>query len=274
MIAADDGRRDEPVQSVPPTPASHGVGIATLAASLLVLAVTLATTFATMRDIRRLERRLTEGLGRVDAQLVEAATRSARVNTAPRGPDPARVYEVDIANAAVRGDERAPVTIVEFSDFQCPFCARVGPTLQELSRIYGSNVRLVWKHLPIPSLHEHAVGAAIASEAARNQGKFWEYHDKLFAAQNQLRPEDLKRYASELRLDMRRFEQDLRDPETIQRLQRDLAEADRLGLSGTPAFFINGRYVRGAAPIATFAKLIDEELQKLNLPVPARSTGN
>jgi protein-disulfide isomerase len=270
MIAGDDSNGSD--QAPGAKPRSQTLALATLAMVLLVLAVTLATTFATLRDIRRLERQLAEGFGRVDARLVDAA-RPARA-AAPRGPDPSRVHAIDMANAAVRGDERAPVTIVEFSDFQCPFCARVGPTLQEVARVYGSSVRIVWKHMPIPSLHERAVPAAIASEAARNQGKFWEYHDKLFATQDRLAPEDLRRYASELRLDIDRFEKDLRDPETIRRLERDLTEAERLGLSATPAFFVNGRYLRGAVPFESFAKLIDEELQRLNLPVPARPVGN
>lgn len=110
--------------------------------------------------------------------------------------------------------------------------------------------------------------AAIASEAARNQGKFWEYHDKLFANQQKLAPEDLKRYAQELGLNMAQFEADLASPAVKQRVQNDMTEINGLGVTGTPAFFINGRYLSGNQPFDGFARVINAELTKLNLPVP------
>lgn len=130
-------------------------------------------------------------------------------------------------------------------------------------------MRIAWKHLPL-DIHKNALGAALASEAARNQGKFWEYHDKLFANQAKLEPENLKQYARELNLDMARFEKDLVDPTVKKRVEDDSAEARTLGVTGTPGFFINGRFLRGAAPFETFTKTIDEELTRLGLPVPAK----
>ena len=124
------------------------------------------------------------------------------------GPDPNRVHTVKTAGAPTKGPETAPVTIVEFSEFQCPFCARVVPTLKQIEDTYQDRVRIVWKHLPLPN-HKDAVGAALAAEAARKQGKFWEYHDKLFANQNRLGPDDLKQHAKDLQLDLKRFEADL-----------------------------------------------------------------
>lgn len=130
-------------------------------------------------------------------------------------------------------------------------------------------MRFVWKHLPLP-IHKNAVPAAYAAEAARKQGKFWEYHDRLFANQSKLDPPFLKQYAQELNLDVARFERDMADPEIKKLVDADMAEARRLGVTGTPGFFINGRFLRGAAPFETFAKSIDEELTRLNLPVPSK----
>jgi len=112
------------------------------------------------------------------------------------------------------------------------------------------------------------MSAAIASEAARNQGKFWEYHDKLFANQRKLTPQDLKQYAKDLGLDMPKFEADLENPATKQRVMADSEEVNSLGITGTPAFFVNGHYLNGAQPFEGFARVINGELVKLKLPIP------
>ena len=117
-------------------------------------------------------------------------------------------------------------------------------------------------------MHKNARPAAMASEAASNQGKFWEYHDKLFANQNKLGPDDLKQYAKDLGLNVAQFEKDLLDPGKKKRVDDDMAEARSLAISGTPGFFVNGRFLNGAKPFAEFAKVINAELQRLNLPVP------
>jgi protein-disulfide isomerase len=165
------------------------------------------------------------------------------------------------------------VTIVEFSDFQCPFCARVVPTIRQIENTYQGKVRIVWKHLPLP-IHKDAVSAAVAAEAAGKQGKFWEFHDRLFANQDKLGPDDLKQHAKDLELDMSRFETDLLNVDGKKKIDADVAEAGALSLSGTPGFFINGRFLSGAQPFETFAKIIDEELLKLNLAVPPRPSSN
>jgi protein-disulfide isomerase len=133
--------------------------------------------------------------------------------------------------------------------------------------VYGDRVRLVWKHLPL-EMHKQAPAAHLASVAAWRQGRFWEFHDKLFANQKQLDLETFRQHARDLGLDMERFEKDLIDPENKKLMDADLAEAKLLGLTGTPGFFVNGRYLRGAKPFADFAALINEELSKQNLPVP------
>ena len=166
-------------------------------------------------------------------------------------------------------NKSAPITIVEISEFQCPFCAKVTPTLKQVKEVYKDRVQVVWKHLPLTNIHHNAMGAAIASEAAQNQGKFWSYHDKLFANQAKLSTDDLKQYARDVGLDMGKFEADLNNPAIKQRVTDDVAEINRLGISGTPGFFVNGRFISGAQPFDGFAKVINAELQRLNLPVPA-----
>jgi protein-disulfide isomerase len=133
-------------------------------------------------------------------------------------------------------------------------------------------VAIVWKHLPLTSIHQYAMGAAIASEAAHNQGKFWEYHDKMFANQAKLTLDDLKQYAKDLGLNMAKFETDLASPATKNRVNADMSEVNSLGVTGTPAFFINGHFLSGAQPFDGFARVINSELQRLKLPVPPGAT--
>jgi len=190
------------------------------------------------------------------------------------GPDPNRRYTIDIATAPIKGPQSAPVTITEFSEFQCPFCRRVAPTLKRIEEVYAGKVRIAWKNLPLTSIHEHAMAAALAAEAARNQGKFWEYHDKLFENQEHLEAADLKRYAEELGLDVRRFEADQQDQQKKTLIEADMEQARELKVSSTPSFFINGRYVRGALPFEALSKVIDEELTKKGITVPVKPSSS
>jgi protein-disulfide isomerase len=207
------------------------------------------------------------------AQLVTALnTKPAAVPPQrPTGPDPDKVYTVKTEGAPFKGPSGAPITIAEFSEFQWPFCARVGPTLEQIRKVYGDKVRIVWKHLPL-EMHKNARPAAQAAEAASSPGKFWEYHDKLFANQNKLGPDDLKQYAKDLGLNMAQFEKDLLDPGKKKRVDDDMAEARSLAITGTPGFFVNGRFLNGAKPFAEFAKVLNAELQRLNIPIPPAAT--
>ena len=141
--------------------------------------------------------------------------------------------------------------------------------MKQIEDVYKDKVRIVFKHYPL-DIHKNAMGAALASEAARKQGKFWEYHDKLFANPTKLALDDLKQYAKELNLDMARFEKDLVDLDLKKRVNDDMAEARTLGVSGTPGFFINGRFLSGSKPFETFAGMIDEELTRLKVPIPPK----
>src|SRR5262249_37723658 len=148
---------------------------------------------------------------------------------------------------------------IEFTDFQCPFCQRAEATLDNLLQTYGDDVQVVFKHNPL-AFHGHAMPAALVAEAARQQERFWEMHDKLFASQQALDDASLKGYARELGLDMKRFEAARRDPATKKRVQADMEEAERFGARGTPNFFINGRNFRGAQPLEAFKAVIEKEL--------------
>ncbi len=176
-------------------------------------------------------------------------------------PDPGKRYNVNIAGAPVKGPADAKVSIVEFSDFQCPFCARVTPTLAQIEKEYGDQVRVVFKHLPLSS-HPKAPAAHAAAEAAHKQGKFWEMHDAIFGDQRSMSPEKYVTWAGEIGLDVDQFNKDIASADVKKRIDADNAEATKLGSTGTPAFFINGRYLRGAQPFAAFKKVIDEELAK------------
>jgi protein-disulfide isomerase len=161
----------------------------------------------------------------------------------------------------VLGAATAPVTLVVFSDFQCPFCARVEPSLKQLAQEYAGKIRFVWKHQPLP-MHANAVPAAMAAEAAREQGKFWEMHDKLFAAQQDLTPAAFERYAQELKLDLARFKASMAASKGQGRIGADQALAGSVGVNGTPTMFFNCRQVVGAVPYPSLKAAMDEELKK------------
>jgi len=159
-----------------------------------------------------------------------------------------------------QGKADAPVTVVEYSDFQCPFCLRVMPTLKDLRTKYGDRVRLVWKDFPLTQIHPQAFVAAQAGNCAREQGKFWEYHDKLFANQSALTPDSLKKYAADTGLDAAKFNQCLDSSKYEARVEDALAAGNRLGISSTPTVYVNGRMINGAQPIEVFEAVVEEEL--------------
>ncbi len=166
---------------------------------------------------------------------------------------------VDLADAVdpdrdhIRGAHDAPVTVVEYGDFECPFCGQAEPTVRELLAERG-DVRYVWRHLPLRDVHPRAELAARASEAAAVQGAFWDLHDRLLDHQDALRPADLERYAADLGLDVEQFRTDLHSPLLAERVAEDLDSADRSGVSGTPTFFVNGRRHYGAYDIGALTQ--------------------
>ena len=162
---------------------------------------------------------------------------------------------VDPERDHIRGPVDAPVTVVEYGDFQCPFCGRAEGAVRELLADWG-DVAYVWRHLPLNDVHPYAQQAAEAAEAAAEQGKFWEMHDRLLDHQDELRIPDLVRHAGEIGLDVERFEDDLRKHEGAGRIAEDVDSADLSGVTGTPSFFINGRRHYGAYDIETLTKAV------------------
>jgi len=236
---------------------SSGGGL--VAAALILGASILGGAYLLAMSIDR----GTAGLAGLSESLKVAAAAPAPAArpSGPKRPDPKKAYDIKLGDAPTRGSESAKVTIVEWADFQCPFCVRVNPTLAQITKEYGDKVRFAFKHLPL-SMHSKARAAHQAAEAAHRQGKFWEMHDKIFEKPKDLSPETYLRYANELGLDIDQYNKDFASSSVRKVIDGDLAKASELGVSGTPSFFVNGRFLSGAQPYGSFARLIDEELAK------------
>lgn len=167
---------------------------------------------------------------------------------------------LSLDGAPSKGDVDAPVTLVKFEDFHCPFCKEVQRTLGEIAARYGERVRIVHKDYPIDSLHPQARRSHLAARCAHEQGKFWAYHDALYAAAPQASPEDLRRLAQRTGLELTQFEACLSSGKYAPAIETDIGEGTKAGVTGTPAFFINGRMIGGAQPLEEFVRVIDEEL--------------
>jgi protein-disulfide isomerase len=166
--------------------------------------------------------------------------------------------EVTLQDTPIRGAAQAPVTVVEFADYECPYCQQVNPDLQKLEQEYQGKLAFAYKDTPLP-MHVHAQKAAEAAHCAGVQGKYWEYHDLLFASK-QYQLADLKQHARQLRLDGAAFDQCLDSGAQAGAVKAQLAEFEKFGLSGTPSFFINGRFLSGAADYATLRSMVEQEL--------------
>ena len=172
--------------------------------------------------------------------------------------------DMNVEGAPFKGGAHATVTIVEFQDFHCPFCRRVQPTLSQLTARYGDRLKLVYRDFPIDSLHPQARKAHEAARCANDQERFWPYHDALYARPATAGPDDLKAIAKEAGLDVETFDRCLGAGTYRSAVQKDIDEGARLGVLGTPTFFINGRVISGAQPLESFARIIDEELARSN----------
>lgn len=244
--------------------ARDNIGSALIVAAVLLSAAVLGSSYFVATAIDR----AAEGVRRVALEFEDLAESGGAVagrpggapSREPAGPEPEKRYDVDLGAAPVKGDADALITIVEWSDFQCPFCRRVGPTLEQIQKEYGDQIRIAFKHMPLP-MHARAPQAHAAAEAAHRQGRFWEMHDRIFGDPSKLDTEQFVAYAKEMGLDVERFERDMESAEVESRIQADVAQAGRLGVTGTPSFFINGRFMAGAQPYESFKRIIDEELR-------------
>ena len=212
-----------------------------------------------------LERTTTELAAVTDAleelELAGGGGAPSRPPSRPARPDRDKDYDVEVGDAPSKGPEDALVTIVEWSDFQCPFCNRVSPTLAQIEEEYGDRVRIVFKHMPL-SIHPQAPQAHAASEAAHRQGRFWEMHDRIFANQRDLSAATLESHARAIGLDMDRYAKDVADASVKARIDEDMKQAAGLNVTGTPSFFINGRFLSGAQPFENFKRAIDAAIER------------
>jgi protein-disulfide isomerase len=177
--------------------------------------------------------------------------------------------DVDPARDHVRGPDDAPVTLLEYGDFECPYCGQAEAVIRELLASHGDEVRYVWRHLPLNDVHPTAQLASEAAEAAAAQGRFWEMHDLLLEHPGELGQSDLEAYAGQLGLDVERMTDELRRREYASRVSEDVASADESGVSGTPTFFVNGRRHYGAYDIATLTETVKAARRRARLTAAA-----
>jgi Na+/H+ antiporter NhaA len=220
--------------------AFHGTQLAEAKLGVLTAALCASgLTWATFRLIRLLPRRLRNRLLLGTAEtIIDLAV------------------PVDPRRDHIRGSGQAPVTVVEYGDFECPYCGQAEPAVRQLLAEYGDEICYVWRHLPLTDVHPHAQLAAEASEAAAAQGKFWEMHDMLLDHQDALENPDLARYAAGLGLDTERFASDLRNHAGAARIAQNVDSADLSRVAGTPTFFINGRRHHGRYDLATLSAAV------------------
>jgi Na+/H+ antiporter NhaA len=211
---------------------------------------------------------LASGLAWVVFRVMGRLPRRVLVAGEDRIPPPledlAAPIDVDVDH--VRGPSDAPVTLLEYGDFECPHCGRAEPAVRGLLQTFETDVRFVFRHLPLSDVHEHAQLAAEASEAAAEQGRFWEMHDALYGHQDALDVDDLVGYARDLGLDVERFSEELMSGRHTLRVARDVESADVSGVVGTPTFFVNGRRHYGAYDEATLLNLVRESLATIARP--------
>jgi len=196
-----------------------------------------ADTKNTLTDIQNTQKAILAKLSDIEKKV------AAPVPTAPQGRpaiDYNKVYNLPVTHSVPRGIKSAPVTIVVFSDFQCPYCAQLEPTLAEVLKAYPKEARLIFKHYPLP-FHNYAMLAAKATEAAKEQGKFWEMHDLIFENLGKINEQMLKDFAQKLGLNVEKFSSDLASNKYDQIIQQDIALARSSDVAGTPTLFLNGK---------------------------------
>jgi len=197
---------------------------------------------------------LTDRVAKADTQVV--------VNDPAARPEPSQPVQLVVSDGDhIRGNKNAPITIVEFSDFECPFCGRFHPTMQQVMQEYGDKVRWVYKHFPLDSIHPNARPAAEASECAAEQNKFWEFADKLFLNQQSLSTDFYTATARELGLDVNKFSSCVSTRKYQSVVDKGMQEGLSAGVNGTPSNFINGIPVSGAVPFQDLKQVIDSQLQ-------------
>ena len=177
---------------------------------------------------------------------------------------------VSAGKSPAKGGANAQIEVIEFADFQCPYCLAAAPTVKKVLETYGDRIRLVYRHYPLPN-HPQARPAAEAAQCANEQGQFWPYHDRLFAEAGKLSDADLKKAAADLGMDAARFNTCVDEHRYKAVVEADQQAGNDAGVNGTPAFFVNGRLLSGAQPFEAFKRVIDEELELEEVTVMTQS---
>ncbi len=194
----------------------------------------------------------------------EGNARKRKKSKAGKKDDPNRIYSVTTMNAPVKGPEDAPVTLIEYTDYQCHFCMKVQPTIKELLMLYPDKIRFVTMNNPL-SFHENAFPAALAARAAGKQEKFWEMHELLFENSGSLEEGVLLDFAMQLDLNIDQFNVDRQDEGLKEEIMEEQKQAVQNGATGTPAFFINGKKVSGAKPLESFIETVDDAIKRAGI---------
>ncbi len=198
-----------------------------------------------------------EGLEKTNKEILAKAGSAPAAR--PDAPDPNKKWDIKAGTSPAKGPTDAKVTIVEWSDFQCPFCGQAKDLVHQILDAYPKDVRFVFKNYPLP-FHPNAMPAAKAAVAAGKQGKFFEMHDKLFENQRTLAPDKYLEWAKEIGLDIEQFKKDMEAPETAASITQDMKEAGEVGVRGTPSFFIDGKQPAGRS-FELYKSIIDENIK-------------
>jgi protein-disulfide isomerase len=231
--------------------------------TIALLAVTgvLAGCGPNPADVEEIKKGQKEILAKLETLEKSVAQVKAAPPAAARPQiDPNKVYSLGVGESPTKGPKDAKVTIVEFSDYQCPFCGQAEPLVDQVLAAYPKDVQRVYKQFPLTSIHPNALPASKAAVAAGKQGKFWEMHAKLFANQRELSPDNYKKWAEELKLDVPRFEKDMNSPEVQAQVEKEMSEARTAEVTGTPTIFVNGKRLQQRS-FDGFKAAIDAALQ-------------
>jgi protein-disulfide isomerase len=233
---------------------AHGI----VALALVVLVAGCGGNPADVEELKKGQKEILDKLAALDKTVQQ-------IKAAPPAPpgrpqvDPNKLYTIPVTGSPARGAENAKVTIVEFSDYQCPFCGQAEALVKQVLETYPKDVRLVYKQFPLPSLHPNAMPASKAALAAGRQGRFWEMHHLIFDNQRQLGPEKYTEFAEKLQLDVPQFQKDMESPDVLAQINREMQEGKAADVTGTPTIFVNGKRLMNRS-FDGFKQMIDASI--------------
>jgi len=228
-------------------------------AALLTLVACGANNQADLEELKKGQKDILAKLENLDKAVQQVKAAPAAAAARPQ-VDPNKVYTIPVGSSPVKGPKDAKVTILEFSDYQCPFCSQAANLVEEVLKAYPTDVNLVYKQFPLTSIHPNALPASKAALAAGKQGKYWEMHDLLFKNQRELGPDKYKEFAKQIGVDVPRWEKDMEAADVQDQINRETQEARSADVTGTPTIFVNGKRVMNRS-VDGFKQMIDEVLK-------------